>query len=171
MGGVTWRIIPAVVPQAEGVHRAHDDEGAICVAVCVISIHWERIFYEGFLLKYYLWQKERRSYFVKGNNNWMEENPHWKVCGAWTATTREQVLIVQEMKQEWRKICILKMKGKTSVFSSSFSMFLLFSLLHLRARLFSLLFPVLSHVRRVLVRGQLESRLSFSAISLQHSSW
>lgn len=43
MGGVTWRIIPAVDPQAEGVHRAHDDEGAICVAVCYLHSLRENI--------------------------------------------------------------------------------------------------------------------------------
>ena len=42
--------------------------GDICVLLCVITIHRERISYEGFLLEYYLWQKGRRSFFVEENS-------------------------------------------------------------------------------------------------------
>lgn len=55
-------------------------------------------------------------------------------------------MILWEMKQEQRKVCMLKMKGKISVFSDSFSV-LIFLLLHLR-RLLSLLIPVFCHDRR-----------------------
>lgn len=47
---------------------------------------------------------------------------------------------------EGRKICMLKMRGKISVFSDSPSLFLLFPLSHLR--LSSLLFPAFCHDRR-----------------------
>jgi len=48
----------------------------ICVLMCVVTAHRERIFFEGLFLTYYLWHKGRRSFFAQENSrNKLEENP------------------------------------------------------------------------------------------------